>query len=75
MEEGWNPLNAKTLPRSLRERDDVLAQPGGIGLEPAVRVEGAGGGEEVWVLVHEDRSHADGGLSQVPQRDQRRVER
>ena len=65
MEEGWNSLNPKTLPRSFRERDDVLAQPGGIGLEPAVGIEGAGVGEEVWVLVHEDRGHADGGLPRV----------
>ena len=54
--DGWmmNSLDTKTLPGAFGECYDVLAQPGGIGLEPAVGIEGTGVWEEVWVLVHED---------------------
>lgn len=59
---GINILHTQTLTRAFTKRDEILAEIGAGGLEPAVGGEEAGVWEEVGVVVHVESVHADGGL-------------
>ena len=61
-EMGMNILHAQTLAGPFAKGNEIFAEIGSRGLEPAIGGEEAGVWEEVGVVVHVECVHADGGL-------------